>query len=703
MRMVALESLGQAGFEVVGAESGLEAVNKLNEIEPDLVLLDVNMPHMDGFATCRALKASAPGSQIPVIMVTALDDVDSVRKSYEVGATDFVTKPLNWLILRHRIDYVLRANRAAAELRKSRGRLANAQRIARLGYWEWQVEQDRLSCSAEMCRILGSRPANLSGSFDDLMSRVHPEDQTGLAEYFREILGFGDPGGIEYRIVGSDGKQRHVEQQSEVAARKGGRVETVSATVRDISERKDAEATIRFLRYNEATTGLPNRRSFVERLDAVLEGREKAGDQWAVLVLGLDRFDRLSDTLGPGAGDELLRHVAYRLRNHLRSGMSNWGESRAADIISHFGSDEFAILLADIREAQDVSIVARRLLSLLDTPLTLGDHQVFVKASLGVAVYPNDGATGEDLVSRAQAARHHAQPGAPHAYHFYDETLNESALERLKLESNLAAAIERDEFDLFYQPQVDMTSGQVLGVEALIRWNHPELGLLTPFHFLDLAEETGQIVPIGEWVLREACRQARLWRDLDLLPVRVSVNLSSRQLLQEDLADKVAGILEETDMPPHLLNLELTEGALMQDFDEAAKRLTDLKGLGVGLSVDDFGKEYSSLSRLAQFPLDCLKIDKSFLRGVPDSRDMSAIVGAIIAMGESLGLEVLAEGVELEDQVDFLIERGCTRCQGFLFAKPMSAEDVAPLLEASGASSSRRAESSGPVRLAAVL
>ena len=684
MRMIARESLEQAGFEVIEAESGVDAIDGFARTRPDIVLLDVEMPYLDGFATCRELRSSPLARHTPIMMMTGRDDVGSVKLSYEAGATDFVAKPVNWLIVIHRIHYILEAGKAADELRKSRGRLANAQRIARLGYWEWNVEEDRLVCSGEMQRILGERAGGLEGTLADLTSRIHSEDRSFVAAYFSELLGSGQPRDIEYRLISSSGAERFVEQQTEVAEREGGRVVTVSATVRDVTEAKDAEEKIRFLAYYDGLSGLPNRRSFLKRLSLSTVDHSETDRAGAVLFLGLDRFGRINETFGHSAGDKMLRMVARRLLKTLRSSgaAGRGGATRMGDFVARFGGDEFTILLADLKSGQDAATAANRVLEMFARPFQLEGQEVFLSASLGVAVFPSDSMDAEALVEMAHSAMGHAKSGQGCTYRFYDESMNASAIDRMKLETGLNMALENGEMEVYYQPQVELISGQVMGIEALLRWNHPELGLLSPDTFLEIAEETGLILPIGEWVLRTACAQAREWQMGCFPPLRMAVNLSSRQLLQPDLMERVAGILQTTGMDPDLLELELTEGALMQGFEEATDSMWRLKSLGVRLSVDDFGTGYSSLSRLARFPLDSLKIDRSFLKGVPGEPDMEGIVSAIIAMARSLGLEVIAEGVEQEAQIDFLLSQGCARCQGFLFSKPQRADQIGAVLEA---------------------
>jgi diguanylate cyclase (GGDEF)-like protein/PAS domain S-box-containing protein len=680
IRMMSREALEVAGFAVVEAADGAEALSLIGEQRPDIVLLDIKMPVMDGFETCREIRKTEAGRHMPILVMTGLDDVDSIERAYQVGATDFVIKPINWVILGHRVDYMLRAGRSAQELRDSRAHLANAQRIARLGYWEWIRATNEFVCSFELERILGMEPGESIATLNRYLEAVHPHDRVFVQNAIEELLLEDVPLDIEYRVLRRDGGVRFVQQQGERVLDDRDRAIRITGTVQDVSERKHAEEKIRFLAYYDRLTSLPNRRSFAERLNLALANAQRHDRLVATLLLGLDRFKRVNDTLGHRAGDHLLQQVADRLLGCVRC-TDVIGRPGAGDVVARFAGDEFAVLLTEISDPRDAVTVATRLADSLKEPFTLNGQTVFLTASTGISVFPEDGSEGEDLTKNAEAAMYHAKEEGGDGYRYYSSAMNASTAERLTMETELRQALERGEFLLHYQPLFDANSGRVVGAEALIRWRHPEKGLLSPMTFIPVAEESGLIVPIGEWVMRSACEQAKEWESCGYGSVRVSVNLSSRQVDREALPLTVRGALEAADLAADRLQIELTESTLMEDAEGASDCLQALKELGVGLLIDDFGTGYSSLSYLMRFPLDGIKIDRSFLEGVPEAEEQVAITNAIIAMAQSLRLDLIAEGVETQSQESFLREKGCEVLQGFLLSRPLPAEDFSRLLE----------------------
>ena len=427
----------------------------------------------------------------------------------------------------------------------------------------------------------------------------------------------------------------------------------------DISERKSAEARIHHLAHYDALTNLPNRALLQDRLEqAILQSRRK-NKQAAVIFIDLDRFKPINDSFGQEVGDELLIKVAERLQ----------GTVREADTVARYGSDEFVVVSQDIEQSQGAAMVARKLLAALAEPYALGPHELTVTASIGVAIYPEDGETVATLLRNADVAMYGAKTGRS-GMQFYSEEMNTDSVGELLLQSQLRGAIDRHELLLYYQPKVDAATGALIGAEALLRWEHPEFGLLSPGRFVPAAEESGLIVPIGEWVLRAACRQLRQWLDAGLEPVPVAVNLSVQQLLLDGLADFVGGVLMDNLLPPCLLQLELTETMLMRDAAHAARVLDRLRDMGVGVSIDDFGSGYSSLAYLNTFAVDLLKIDRSFVLDIGSGEGQGKIAAAIIALAHSMELKVLAEGVETSEQHEFLVSHGCDQIQGYLFGYP---------------------------------
>jgi diguanylate cyclase (GGDEF)-like protein len=444
-----------------------------------------------------------------------------------------------------------------------------------------------------------------------------------------------------------------------------------------------AEHRIVKLAYFDALTGLPNREQSRSRLSSALAAAQESGRMMAVLYLDLDNFKRVNDTLGHGVGDELLTVVAARLRHSLRSNDGSGTDAESSPRSNHIGrlgGDEFIVLLPSIRSAADAAAAASRLIADLQAPMRLALHSLVITPSVGISLYPSDGADADTLLRNADLAMYCAKRKGPGTHAFFDAAMNDAALRRFTLEAKLRGALERGEFTLHYQPQFDVSTGVVAGMEALLRWTSDELGAVTPVEFIPVAEETGLILPIGEWVLRTACRQAKAWLDEGLPFGRMAVNVSGQQFILKDFSATVASVIAETGLPPSMLELEITESVVMKDEAWAEVALSQLKGLGVQLAIDDFGTGYSSFGRLRHFAVDRLKIDQSFMTSLLECSDDRAIAAGIIAMSRSLRINVTAEGVESLPQLLFLQEHDCHEAQGFLFSRALPAADAHKLL-----------------------
>lgn len=683
-RLLLSETLKQANFRVSEAENGVHALELFSTNRPDLVMLDVEMPDMDGFTVCAKLRAEYGAHNVPIVMVTGLDDTQSIHRAYEVGATDFLTKPINWAILPHRVRYIVRMGKVVEELRKSESRLANAQRIAKLGNWEWHIDANTLRCSEETYRIFGLRPPEVGSSYTALFNSIHPADRDAVEKALNRALFQQKPYNIDHRIVFPNGSERFVNQQAEVTFNRNGEPVHMIGTVQDVTDRKLAEDQIRTLAYYDTLTDLPNRRMFKEYLEKILSRARRQDELAAVFVLDLDRFKRINDTLGHSMGDLLLREVAQRLHASVRREdfiARHHGDTASSNSVARLGGDEFALLLTDITSLQDAARIARRTLAVLSEPYLLDQQEIFITASVGITVYPHDGDNVETLLKNADTAMYHAKAEGRNNYQYYTKSMNATAFERLAMENSLRRALERNEFELFYQPQLNIETGNIVGMEALMRWNHPDMGMVSPIEFIPLAEESGMIVLMGEWGLRAACEQNKAWQEAGFPPLTMSVNISSLQFKQQNLTTVVAKILNDTRLDPRYLDLELTEGTVMQNAEDTIATLHSLKEMGIRLSIDDFGTGYSSLSYLKRFPLHTLKVDRSFVKDLTKDADDEAITHAIIAMASSLGLKVIAEGVETEDQLRFLASRGCDEMQGYLFSPPLSASKITELLQ----------------------
>ena len=427
----------------------------------------------------------------------------------------------------------------------------------------------------------------------------------------------------------------------------------------------EALEKLHHLAHHDSLTNLPNRLLFLDRLEHAL-ARRQGGEQLAVLFLDLDRFKIINDTLGHASGDKVLQMYGERVSACLRKG----------DTLARISGDEFAIVVEDVTSSEAVAPVARHILAELVDPFVVDGQELFVTSSIGISLSPNDGEDSQSLLKHADIAMYRAKDLGRNTYQFYSPDMSGKAFERLSLETSLRYGLEREQFRLFYQPQVDVVTGKVIGVEALLRWQHPDLGIVSPKDFIPILEETGLIVPVGEWILYTACTQAKVWQEKHDRPLRMSVNLSARQFNDDGLVSMVEYCLERTGLPAPTLELEITESVIMQDRKWVGKALQTLEAMGVRFAIDDFGTGYSSLSYLKRFPIDTIKIDRSFVRDVTTDSDDAAIVSAIIAMAESLKLDVVAEGVETNEQLDFIKAKDCAVVQGYLFSEPLMAEEM---------------------------
>jgi diguanylate cyclase (GGDEF)-like protein/PAS domain S-box-containing protein len=471
-----------------------------------------------------------------------------------------------------------------------------------------------------------------------------------------------------------DGQQLALELSGarvQLEAKEG--IDSLIVTIRDISERKQAEAQLDQLAHYDAVTSLPNRRLFARLLSRALMRAVKSDRMVALLFLDIDRFKLINDTLGHLTGDLLLQAIAAQLTQCLRP----------SDTLSRLGGDEFTVILEDIGSLQDVARVAQRMTDAFSVPFQVAGHQIFTSVSIGIALYPADAPDQETLLKHADTALYAAKEHRA-SFRFYSSDMHDRVMDRLTLNTGLRMALHNSEFVLHYQPLIESRAQRIVGIEALIRWQHPQAGLLYPDSFIQAAEETGLIVPIGEWVLATACRQTKAWQDMGHPDLRVAVNISSRQFQQPRLIERIAEILNQTGLNPQYLELELTERSLFQDTERTVAALTALQTMGIRVAIDDFGTEYSSLGYLRRFPVHALKIDRSFMREIPENSSDSSIVKAVVALAHCLNLKVVAEGVETEAQVEFLQRHDCNEMQGYYFARPVHPVEIGKLLEGGG-------------------
>jgi predicted signal transduction protein with EAL and GGDEF domain/FixJ family two-component response regulator len=685
--MLIAVALRERGFDVTEASSGDRALQLLSERQPDAMVLDAMMPGRDGFEVCRTLRATPGYEHLPVLMLTGLDDNASITRAFEAGATDFFVKSHQWSLLAGRLHYLLRAAQTRQELERSKAKLARAQDLARMGSFDWRRSVGGASgtfvLSPEGLRVFGMPPHGAL-SLRELMRMVPDADRHGLARILRDVLRASAVLATDVPVTVVDGRARIVHVEAEPEFDEAGHCIGYTGIVQDVTDRRAAEDRIRHLANFDALSGLPNRRQLMWRAERALDAARRGGHQVALLMIDIDRFKVINDTLGHTAGDDLLVEVARRLRacvRHSDQVMEGTLESqgsrshRSLEAVGRLGGDEFVALLPEVGAEADAERVAQRMLDATREPIFVGGQECFVTASVGIALFPRDGASVADLMRNSDVAMYSVKSGGRNAQALYTPHLSGRGREKLELESALHKAIERDELVLHYQPKIDVRAARMVGVEALMRWNRNGT-LVAPGDFIPLAEETGLIVPLSEWAVREAARQVKAWQVSFGFTDSVAVNLPNRLFERSDLVEHIHQAVTNYGIPHRAIQLEITETGLMRDLQNVIPSLHRLNEIGVEISIDDFGTGYSSLAYLTTLPISEVKIDRSFVRDLGITPQSSAVVTAIIALARSLGLRVVAEGVENLRQMEVLHRLGCGVMQGFLFSRPIPPDDL---------------------------
>lgn len=657
------------------SEQALSEFIKLNSVA--LFVVDLESSGFSDLSVIKQHRVFADGDMVPLILITNPDD-SFWQNEFDDDDALIIHKPLNPGLIKQQLRFLIKNHQQKLQLINDRNRLIETQSIAHVGSWQWQTQTDVLTFSEESKRILRINDSSPIENIAQFISRMHLEDQEmfelALETCLEEKLSMT----VECRSVLPDGVVSHLLIQAHVIVHDDAEIIDISGVIHDISERKKQEDQIVYLAFHDELTGLPNPRLFKERLDDSIDLAERYDQKVAALFFDLDRFKRINDTLGHTLGDQLIQMVAQRLVNVLRGTDCVSRLHVAGDDVpvARLGGDEFIVLITRVSDINDIAKIARRLVEEIKQPFYLDTHEIFLSASVGISVYPENGGNSELLLKNADSALHHAKKEGGDRFRFYQEDMNSTALDRLSLEADLRRALENEEFVLFYQPQVDGNTGKIFGVEGLIRWMHPQRGLVPPFHFIPMLEETGQIVDVGEWVLRAACMQQKIWIDHGYAPITLSVNLSVRQFMQAGFVDRVRVIIDETGADPEKMSLEITESLLLDNADSMIKLLMSFRDMGFGISIDDFGTGYSSLSYLKKLPINELKIDRSFVKDIATDLDDGTIAKAIISLAKNLHLAVVAEGVEEEAQLKFLLEEGCNNIQGFYFGKPVPPDEL---------------------------
>ncbi len=670
--VLASETLQQAGYDARIAGTTQEAFAALEQAPPDLVLLDVDLPGGNGFEVCAAMRAMSSGVDMPIVMVTGHDDTDSIAKAYQVGATDFIHKPVLWPTLPHRIGFMLRAldNMRALRLSEQKNRAL----LQALPDTIYMVDADGVVVE----HITGNEEKRAESLVGQRLEEVFPPEVARAARLSLSGLATAAMSSFEFE-TGPGKDQRWVEARLRPQA--DGPLLIIA---RDTTERRQAKARIEYLAYYDTLTKLPNRQLFVRYAARAMRDAKQSGHLMALLYLDLDRFKRINDNLGHSVGDALLQTVARRLEQSVHpydaAVQPGEGPRRSRTQVARFGGDEFVVLLTGLRDESQTVAVATRIQKSLAEPFECGGHRFVVTPSIGIALYPKDAADIEDLLVKADMAMYQAKDQGRNGHAFYGHSMAVRSLGRLELEYDLQRAFENGDFQIHYQPKMDLATGAIVGAEALLRWHHATRGWISPDTFIPVAEETGLIVALGDWVIREACRQLRSWTDQGFGHLTIAVNVSIQQFSREDFLESVLHELKHVSVKPQQMELEITESLLMRNVDDTTACMKRFRAAGMSLSIDDFGTGYSSLGYLRQFPVNALKIDRSFVQDLHTSDDDAAICAAIIAMARELELKVIAEGVENQEQLDFLRAHRCDQVQGYIVSRPVSVADLMVLL-----------------------
>ncbi|AFZ35636.1 response regulator receiver modulated diguanylate cyclase/phosphodiesterase with PAS/PAC sensor(s) [Stanieria cyanosphaera PCC 7437] len=706
------ETLIQAGFNVAVAIDGEMAIKQLEYHRPELILLDVLMPNLNGYEVCQQLKAKQQTRDIPVIFLSALDDAFDKVRAFSVGGVDYVTKPFQADEIIARIKHQLELQAAKAEisqlnknleqkvhqrtielenvidklhqeiaqhqqtqqlLKDSECKLENILNSLEEVVWSANVENFNLIyLNAAVEKVYERTVTEFVNQPDLWLEVIHPEDRKQVKQSL-SVFPFSSNLELEYRIVRPNGELRWLNTRSRSIYDSNSTAIRIDGISIDITDQKKAQEQLIYNALHDTLTGLPNRTLLMEHLDKALERSKRNPDYlFAVLYIDLDRFKIINDSLGHSVGDQLLVKVGHLLKECCRS----------VDTVARLGGDEFTILLDEIREIADVTIIAERILKKLTLPINLGTHTAFTAASIGIVISSRHYQNSIELIRNADIAMYQAKESGKGRYALFDREMYAQTLYLSQLETDLRFALARQQFILHYQPIIALATGDIVGFEALIRWQDPERGLVSPREFIKIAEDTGLIVLIGEWVLNEACRQLRAWqlKFSNASQYHISVNLASQQIKQPSLITIVERILKDTELDSNFLKLEITESTLMEEKETIMENFAQIKARNIKLSIDDFGTGYSSLSYLHSFPLDTLKIDRSFVSRMNANQENCEIVRTIINLAHSLGIDAIAEGVETPYQLEQLRKLGCKFAQGYLFAQPLDTQAVELLI-----------------------
>ncbi|MCW8955545.1 MAG: EAL domain-containing protein [Gammaproteobacteria bacterium] len=663
LRSMLRKLLEQKNCVVIEAVNGADAIEQFATNKLDMVFLDAGMSSKIGIDDCAEIRSLDPERIVPVLLLIADDDMQSIASGKNAGATDFFTKPIDWNLFEERIDYLLATIAAKKHYRKQQEYTQSFLANARPGEWRWILSNDQLELDRQALDLLGSQQQEIN-NINSLLALFPESDRQRLWQVFNQAKNKAQNFDIQQKLFHPSTQQSYVRILGKVTVDESGKPQIIKGIIQDITSIRRDEDMILHQAYYDSLTDLPNLLLLKEHLAHALKLAEQTNSQVAVVLLGIDRFQIINASLGHEKANQLWIEFAGFLRQCLHQG----------DTLARISENDFVILMEGVKDIDQVQHYLQNIReSLMSVPLRLSGEQLHVSLSMGVAIFPEDNITSDDLLKSANAAMRKARSRGGDQECFYSRDISQRLHNRLQLERELRDALLQEQLEVLYQPQQSLQTGKIIGAESLLRWNHPEYGVISPSRFIPLAEETGLISTIGAYVINKSIHQAQLWHDQGH-SLRLGINLSARQFSQPDLVDQIQTALETYTIPSSNIDFEITESIAMRDANASIGQMHQLKKLGVHLAMDDFGTGYSSLSYLHQFPLDVIKIDQSFVKDIKDKQN-GAIAKAIIAMAHSLGLEVIAEGVETQLQLDFLKQNGCQYIQGYLVSKPLTADE----------------------------
>jgi len=656
-RLTIRKVLEQSGYQIITAENGEKAIEQCLLSLPDLVLLDLIMPGLDGFQTCAAIRNLANYNLLPILMLTGLDDMESIDKAFQSGATDFITKPLNWPLLSQRVRYALRTRDLFNQLNSSQKKLSKAQTIARIGYWEYNPQTEIIQLSGETSTLLSINQTNFH--IDEFLKRLSHIERLEIRSLFDNTLDNGKAYSIDHSFTTDYGLELTLNQQAELSNHSNNKL--LVGTFQDITERVEAEKKIYFHRYFDADTSLPNKDHMLLQLNNVIDDQSFTL-LCGVLAITFDKLRSIGSMIGHEFVGEFLKSSSERI-------IKNINEVRE---VTRLSNNSVGLIVSNIHTIDQLENICKLLIELFRNPVEIDQHEYHTTLSIGVSIYPYDD-EANNILNNAITAQKKCIAEGGSKFLFYHKEMDNQANEFLVLESKMRKALNNNEFVAFFQPQIDTASNSITGMEALARWIDEDGNLMFPDRFIPLAEETEMIIELGKHILFQACEFAQQLYQNKLGAIRTGVNLSAMQFADKNLIPDIKQALESSGLKPELLEIEITESIAMTDISHAVNTLSRIRDMGIKTSMDDFGTGYSSLSYLQQLPLDTLKIDQSFIRPIGPNGENSEIARAIIAMGRSLKMHLIAEGAEEAHHYQFLIDQGCDEVQGYYFSKPVSA------------------------------